>query len=625
MKIFLITLLFMIGFTVFSNAQSNYYTTTYNQGDVFLEVSNGGIHDSDNCSTSNSENYHFIIQNSFVGDEIMIKDEFSGQLFYTEINTTGASPWDFNIPFFYTETVLDFEWQGGYVWCGITPSKVIRTNIDTLHFINNDIQVFFNNPCSYGTVSGKVYKDFNNNCIFDSSDTPLNGVAVNVDELFSGPSSSNFDFFYDGNVNSNINGNYSKNLLQSFMVNYTLSIAPSYSFIFPPASCMPLYYTGSVLPYDSIDFALQCSGLMDVRVFSGAPISARPALPFMLYPRVNNIGCLLASGQLKLVLDSQVTYNATLSSHPADSISGDTLIWNYTNLSSLGGVGGYWNSFLGGIHLTPDSLVNIGDTLCFYITSNIPVNDINTGNNQQHFCIPIVNSYDPNIKEVVPKGNGPSGFIPEGTGQLEYTIHFQNTGNAPAINISVIDTLEASIIPGSLIILNASHAFTPSWLAPNIVKFYFPNIQLPDSTSNEAKSHGFVSFKVNIDTTLVGGSVIKNKAGIYFDTNPPIITNSTINTIDLPLGFNMSTSSNGYVSVYPNPLNHSATFNWMGNSNNENVFFELKNVLGQTVKSMRLGNVSSFEFHKENLESGIYIYKISSQTQEFGTGKIIIE
>ena len=161
-----------------------------------------------------------------------------------------------------------------------------------------------------------------------------------------------------------------------------------------------------------------------------------------------------------------------MSANPATYVNGDTLRWTYTQLTNVSN-GAYWNSFFAGVRLTPISTANIGDTLCFSISTTVAGADVNVANNQNAFCMPIINSYDPNIKEVSPKGIGATGDIPPTTSNLNYTIHFQNTGTAPAYNVYVIDTLDADVDASSLKIEGASHNMTPSWLTPNVVKFYF--------------------------------------------------------------------------------------------------------------------------------------------------------
>jgi uncharacterized repeat protein (TIGR01451 family) len=64
--------------------------------------------------------------------------------------------------------------------------------------------------------------------------------------------------------------------------------------------------------------------------------------------------------------------------------------------------------------------------------------DGDTSNNVYDFCYKVVNSYDPNMKEVYPVN-----VLPGYDDWFTYTIHFQNTGNAPAFNIRLRDTLDA--------------------------------------------------------------------------------------------------------------------------------------------------------------------------------------
>ena len=70
-----------------------------------------------------------------------------------------------------------------------------------------------------------------------------------------------------------------------------------------------------------------------------------------------------------------------------------------------------------------------------------------------------------------------------------------------------------------------------------VLTFTFDNILLPDSTSNEPGSHGFVQFSVQPKAGLVPKTRIDNFSDIYFDYNEPVRTNSTVNRIyDVPAG-----------------------------------------------------------------------------------------
>ncbi|MBW8049091.1 MAG: hypothetical protein FVQ77_01875 [Cytophagales bacterium] len=78
------------------------------------------------------------------------------------------------------------------------------------------------------------------------------------------------------------------------------------------------------------------------------------------------------------------------------------------------------------------------------------------------------------------------------------------------------------------------HCYHPAafTLTPRgILTFIFNNINLPDSVADLAGSTGFVKFSIQPVSNIAPGTVIENKAAIYFDSNDPVITNTVMNTI----------------------------------------------------------------------------------------------
>ncbi len=256
--------------------------------------------------------------------------------------------------------------------------------------------------------------------------------------------------------------------------------------------------------------------------------------------------------------------------------------------------------------------------------TNVPTNDIDPGNNDYSVCLPVMNSYDPNVKEVSPKGISPDGLIPLNTGDLSYTIHFQNTGTIDAYNIGIIDTLNSNIDPKSLVITGTSHIVSPEWLAPGVVKFNFYNIQLPDSSSNEAASHGAIRFKVKLNAGLPSGTQIRNRANIYFDYNAPIATNTTLNTLDYIEGVNDQTSISGNLKVYPNPSNGKFTIEITGNKEQPTVI-DIYNMFGEKVYSMPTVQMhSSYSMDLSELSKGIYFVRLVGKEKSY-TEKIVLQ
>ena len=586
---------------------SGLYAQTFTSGHISATEMISKAHDSTLCSSTCSVFYNITIDSSWVGDTVYVVDTTTASLIGSPyVNTTGASPWTFSAPI-YNSVFFDYN-LSGVGGSAIFPGPVVKitSGHDTLGYITNFNTLPVTNPCIYSTVQGAVYADNNGDCIYDSGDVYIYPPPVNMSENLS---SSVGTTGYCTEWTSVGSGQYTFQVQQSWMVNYSVFLPSYYAFIFPNSPCFSGSYTFTTLPQTGVDFPLQCSNNVDVQCYALSPATVRLDRSFYMQPYVSNTGCDSESGTLTLVLDSRVVYNPALSTYPADTVYGDTLIWNYYNLTNLTN-GAYWNSFFSDINLTPDTSVVVGDTLCFSGHTNTPAADIDPMNNSFAFCLPVVYSYDPNIKQVTPKGTGPQGYIPGGHDTLTYNLQFQNTGTAPAINISVIDTLDSHINASSLRILGASFNMTPVWLAPGIVQFNFNNINLPDSGSNFAASFGDVRFKVALNTGLAAGTQIKNTGYIYFDANPAVVTNTVLNTIE-PTTNIKPVIKTPAVKVYPNPATDNITVENLANGQ-----ISILNLDGQAVFTQSITN-NKTTIDISSLPGGVYILKT---VNDAGTG-----
>ena len=163
-----------------------------------------------------------------------------------------------------------------------------------------------------------------------------------------------------------------------------------------------------------------------------------------------------------------------------------------------------------------------------------------------------VGSYDPNDKQVWP---GPM-ITPEqvAAGEpLHYTIRFQNTVTYLAERVRLVDTLDAHLDLSFLAVVGASHPYTWRILDGHVLEILFNPIQLPDSNSNQAGSHGFFSFSIQAKRNLPLGTLLTNKAYIYFDFNAPIVTNTAVTEIAKVSGVSGPMSSLLTLHVAPNP------------------------------------------------------------------------
>jgi Leucine-rich repeat (LRR) protein len=255
---------------------------------------------------------------------------------------------------------------------------------------------------------------------------------------------------------------------------------------------------------------------------------------------------------------------------------------------------------------------------------------LNTGDVHEHdLCTAVRTSFDPNDISAVAEGVGAQHFIPKNS-ELEYKIRFQNTGNDTAFVVRVLDKIPNELDLTTLRIGSASHPMTYSLKANGSLEFLFQNILLEDSTSNEPKSHGFVTYKIKTKANIVTGTTIQNQAFIYFDANLPVATNIYTHTI----GENLSTifitsidvvdNQQFSISVRPNPMHDAAVFEIRDSQSPHYALLTLYNTLGQAVKTQSFIG-QTLVLQRDDLPQGCYFYKITSGGTSVAQGKLVVE
>lgn len=457
------------------------------------------------------------------------------------------------------------------------------------------------NGCqSFSNISGMAYFDNDADCAFGFSDVKLSPVKIEVYEngqllqqAFTGG-----EGFYSFDLD-NIPGSYNTSVDSTFLP-FTISCPDT------------AYYNSVITATDTAffdhDFAMQCKQGFDIGAFDVVKgfEDLRPASNHTFNVIAGDVAqlygasCAQVSGQVSVVL----TGPATIQSYPGiapTTINGDTLVWDVNDF----GTTSVFNSFL--IRLQVDTLAQAGDLICFDVTVTPTNGDNNVNNNAFNFCYEVINSFDPNNKEVNPVGN-----IDTLQEWLTYTINFQNTGNAPALHIYIMDTLDSNLDANSMQLLTSSHQNYTQVFEGGVVKFNFPSINLPDSISDEPGSHGYVRYKVKLKENLPIGTVIKNTANIYFDFNAPIVTNTTETTIELRIPDAIAEVRKPTVSIYPNPASTqlvvSASNGLQGGT------IALYDLSGKLM-ALETATNQTHTINSSNLPSGIYIVVVKDNEQ----------
>jgi uncharacterized repeat protein (TIGR01451 family) len=313
----------------------------------------------------------------------------------------------------------------------------------------------------------------------------------------------------------------------------------------------------------------------------------------------SHFDCTPLSATVTLTLDSRLSYvtYAPIWGPGPSSVSGSTITWN---ISTVGDLYGLSSQIL--VH-APSTLL-LTDTLCntLHVTPT-SLTDPDLTNNTIYDCRPVGVSYDPNGKSVSPAGFGPQGYIHNGT-PLTYLIHFQNTGTAAASNITVVDTLDNNL---DLKTLHVLHSSSPVLVYEdgNKVKFKFNNINLPDATADPEGSTGAIAYEIKPKNSLAPGTQIRNRAGIYFDYNPVVMTNGTLNTIEATTGVQVAPTMPA-ATIYPNPATEEFTIHAPGNVYST---YTVTNMLGETLLAGDIGGART-GVNAHSLPAGIYTVRL---------------
>ncbi|TAH19878.1 MAG: T9SS C-terminal target domain-containing protein [Cytophagales bacterium] len=355
------------------------------------------------------------------------------------------------------------------------------------------------------TVRGKniVYFDENNNGVRDANEPIRANALVKLND---------FRYAYSnakGEYDAYSNGNY--------------TIAP----LLPPnfTSSNPINYTGNQIGWlAGKDFGLVGKPTKDVAIYTWNG-SARPGFNTYYYIFYQNRGDKPQSGNIAFTFDERLEYIQTLYGNAPVFINGNNLVYRYENLQA-----GEYGVFLVHLKVPVREDFILGQTRIYAHTSinmnegEVIFQDDVPDNNDNNHCMIVRNSYDPNDKQVSPAGNISPEFVADRE-FLTYTVRFQNEGTAEAIRVEVRDTLSNFLDFSTIEILGASHTFN-FLLTGNQAVWHFENINLPPKRDNELGSIGFFTFRIKPKANVIVGNEIVNRSGIYFDFNPPIITNS---------------------------------------------------------------------------------------------------
>jgi uncharacterized repeat protein (TIGR01451 family) len=450
-------------------------------------------------------------------------------------------------------------------------------------------------PPQTDSVSGKVFADYNNNCVQDVGEWPIMNRSV----------LANGGQFYGW---TNAAGEYHLGMVAGSFAITDQPVSPFFASSCLPGGAHNVVLAGSVV--NNADFADSTASICSDLTVSIGAANFRRCFATNIYVTYCNNGS---------HPDSNVVVTVTL----LDSISLDSASMPYTALGSnvySFAVGALVPGQCGNIVLhTTLGCDTAGTVYCVSadIAGTFPT-ECNSYNNADNDCHALVAPLDPNDKTVAAQDFSTRGYVfadnIDDNDELSYMIRFQNVGTIWAQDVVIRDTIDAALVPSSIRAGAASAPYNYVVMG-NVVLFRFENINLPDSNSNEPGSHGFVKFSIQQRPGNPLGTVISNQASIYFDFEAPVVTNQTINTI--PLASSAVDGLPARVQIYPNPGQDLLTVSRQGD---EEMTFVLYDLAGKELRRVALLGEHT-RLSTGDLSAGIYLYRLESVGRLLDAGK----
>lgn len=433
----------------------------------------------------------------------------------------------------------------------------------------------------YATVSGTTYRDDNANGTRDAGEPQVDALLQR---------SPGGTFHYSGT------DTYS---FCSDSGSFTLTVPnpPLYHTVAPTSQSYTANSLGSLVTGMDFGFTPE-PGHYDGRcdIWGWAPWIGNNTNYHINYA---NVGTENIDGNVILTMDPLTSF---VSSVPAPStIAGQVITWALSTLAPGDD---------GQITVTyhTDSTALTTDLVTAMVVLDIAQADETPADNNDEVAAHPTTSFDPNDKAVSTEwitldeiGDGKA---------LEYTIRFQNTGEMPAVNVVLRDEIDTDLDLGSFEHIGSTHE---NQIAINgrELSFSFPQIMLPDSASDPEGSIGAVHFRLRPVASSIPGTLFENTAGIYFDYNEPVITNTVVTEVAAPENVFEAARAEGFV-VYPNPGNGTMSLLW-GSESTTNAHVDVLDAMGRVVHSMnaqRMTEGQSLALDLNHLADGGYVVRV---------------
>ncbi|MBK9759688.1 MAG: VCBS repeat-containing protein [Flavobacteriales bacterium] len=448
-----------------------------------------------------------------------------------------------------------------------------------------------------GGIMGRVFNDINGDGVFNGNDHGLMNMRVECTDI--------------GATYTNASGMY---WFSAVPAGYTVSKPAELNWDFTTTD----EYTVNVPTQGASqnnDFGLQADAVISELQpdLGSAPMRCGTAISY--WASVLNTGNQVSDVELRVDLDDLSTYVGADPS-PISVVNG-IATWVFPNVQPT-----HQRLVHLVVHLPGSE--HVGETLHDVLTATASIAGVPISVDTRIYSPILLCAVDPNDKQVSPAGEGEEHLTPVGS-TFFYEVRFQNTGNAMAHDVVILDQLDADLDHSTLAVLNASHTCQTLLRPDGLLSFTFEGINLPDSGSDFIGSQGFVRFAIRHMADAQVGTELTNSVGIYFDNNAPVITNTTFNKLGdrTVTGVDEMLSSSNELMVLPNPAQGSATVR-LGESFQGRIDLQLFNASGAMIRQLTRRS-STVLLEQGELPKGVYLLRAADEIGTERTTRLVFE
>jgi uncharacterized repeat protein (TIGR01451 family) len=275
--------------------------------------------------------------------------------------------------------------------------------------------------------------------------------------------------------------------------------------------------------HQALDFGYALEdGAADITLYlTAGRVRCNTETPFWL--TVSNDGCMPLAGTATVELPAGVSFVS--SARDSFSQAGNTLTFHYDTLQP----GARYHNVIELQMPTEDAA---GQDVILGAAAGATTSTGATVTDELTFSTVLRCAVDPNDKQVAPfREDAGAHNYTQRDELLTYTIRFENMGNDTAFAVRIEDQLSEHLDVSSLTVTDYSHPYTQLLREDGKVVFNFTDIKLPYTAINKVTSQGFITFTIMAKQDLPDTTVIENQAGIYFDQNRPVMTNTVMSTM----------------------------------------------------------------------------------------------